>query len=281
MFHIKYFSKRFLPILFTAIALFVHVGCVTKNNAVENLSSDPAWTQIQIDTPLPAVGWVRGQSDTVHIYIEGDGVAYTSRNRPSLDPTPKTPTGLLLAREDNAEAVAYLGRPCQYVTGDACSPVHWTTGRFSETVLLTENHLVDEAKRLSGAQHVVLFGYSGGGAVATLLAARRTDVDLLVTVCGNLDHDTWTRLHHVTPLDKSLNPTSVVDQLSNIRQVHLVGSEDAIVPPYVIQSFVDQLTPSTPATVKVIDGIGHSGKDWAKLWKNMLFPTMEKANPTH
>jgi len=271
MYYIKHFVTRFLPMITAVIILFIHVGCATKNNTAEILSSDPAWTQTQIDTPLPTVGWVRGQSDTVHIYIEGDGMAYTSRNRPSLDPTPRTPTGLLLAHEDDSEAVAYLGRPCQYVTGDACAPVYWTTGRFSETVIQAENLLVDEAKRLAGAKRVVLFGYSGGGAVATLLAARRTDVDMLVTICGNLDHEAWTRLHGVTALDRSLNPTSVINRLSNIRQIHFAGSEDEIVPPRIVQSFVNQLHRDTPVTVEVVDGLGHGGADWVKVWQTTLF----------
>ncbi|WP_285907438.1 hypothetical protein [Pseudodesulfovibrio pelocollis] len=262
---------NFVRLVLLALIVVGQLGC-KANKTFETLQSDPAWRQVIVDAPLPAVGWVRGQADTVHIYIEGDGVAYASRHRPSLDPTPRTPTGLLLAREDNALAVAYLGRPCQYVTGEACLPVHWTTGRFSEAVLEAQKRLVDEAKGLAGAKRVVFFGYSGGGAVAALLAARRTDVDLLVTICGNLDHAAWTRLHGVTPLAESLNPISVADRLSNIRQVHYVGSADTVVPPSVVQSFVDQLRPDAPVSVVIVEGLGHGGEDWAKTWRERSLP---------
>lgn len=253
-------------LLVVIVGLF---GCMS-NKTFETLEADPAWRQVRVDAPLPTVGWVHGQADTVHIYIEGDGVAYVTRNRPSLDPTPRTPTGLLLAREDDSLAVAYLGRPCQYVTCEACRPVHWTTGRFSETVLEAMNRLVDKAKRQAEAKRVILFGYSGGGAVAALLAAQRTDVDMLVTICGNLDHAAWTRLHGVTPLDGSLNPISVADRLSDIRQIHYVGSEDEIVPPSVVQSFVDQLQPDAPASVVVVPGLGHDGVNWTKAWSKTI-----------
>ncbi|MUM77890.1 alpha/beta hydrolase [Pseudodesulfovibrio sp. F-1] len=264
--HLNFIGFAFLLIVVGQL------GCA-GNKTFKTLQSDPAWRQVIVNAPLPAVGWVRGQADTIHIYIEGDGVAYASRHRPSLDPTPRTPTGLLLAHEDNAPAVSYLGRPCQYVTGEACSPVHWTTGRFSETVLQAQNQLVDEAKGLAGAKRVVLFGYSGGGAVAALLAARRTDVDLLVTICGNLDHAAWTRLHGLTPLDGSLNPASIAERLSDIPQVHYVGSKDTIVPPEVVQSFVDQLLPETLVIVKTVDGADHGHTGWVKVWQEHSHPT--------
>ena len=190
-------------------------------------------------------------------------------NRPSPDPTPRVPTGLLLALEDDSAAVAYLGRPCQYVSDARCDFVHWTTGRFSKTIIQTENRLVEETKRLSGAKRIVLYGYSGGGAVAALLAARRTDIDRLITVCGNLDHALWTTIHGVSPLTESLNPTSVAARLGDIPQVHFVGGKDEVVPLAVVESFVQRLPKGTDCTVKVIDGLGHGGMDWAKRWREI------------
>lgn len=47
------------------------------------------------------------------IYIEGDGLAWLSRARPSDDPTPNHALGLQLALRHPDNAVAYLARPCQ------------------------------------------------------------------------------------------------------------------------------------------------------------------------
>lgn len=267
--NINLFATRFLPVMALLVAILAHAGCTTRSNALEILAVDPAWEQTRVDIPLPAAGWVRGRSDTIHIYIEGDGVAYTSRNRPSSDPTPRVPTGLLLALEDDSAAVAYLGRPCQYVSDARCDVVHWTIGRFSEAVVRTANSLVEEVKRLSGAKRIVLYGYSGGGAVAALLAARRTDIDKLVTICGNLDHALWTNIHGVSPLAESLNPTSIAARLEHVPQVHFVGGEDEVVPRTVVDSFVQSLPAGTDCTVRVIDGLGHGGTDWAKRWREI------------
>ena len=252
--------------LFLLLAL---TGCV-RGNVVASMASDTAWSRLDSAAPLPAVGWVRGQADVLHIYIEGDGVAYSTPTSPSLDPTPITPTALLLARRDAAAAVAYLGRPCQYVSGDACTNECWTTGRFSEAVLRTENKLVDAAKSSTGAQRVVLIGFSGGGAVAALLAERRADVAALVTVCGNLDHAVWTAMHGVTPLYGSLNPADHAARLASLPQVHFLGGADANVTRQVTEAFVSRLGPGAPVKVRVVPGLGHGGAAWAGTWPELL-----------
>jgi len=258
-------------LLLALLALLALTGCArSRSDVVATMAADATWQRLGAGTPLPATGWARGQADVVHIYIEGDGVAYSTRTRPSPDPTPITPTALLLARQDNAAAVAYLGRPCQYVTGSACTSQCWTSGRFSEATLRTENQLVDAAKASTGARRVVLIGFSGGGAVAALLAARRTDVAALVTVCGNLDHAVWTAMHQVSPLYGSLNPVDQARRLSSLPQVHFVGGADANVTRRVTDSFVSRLGPGAPASVRVLPGLAHGGQPWARVWPALL-----------
>ncbi len=74
--------------------------------------------------------------------------------------------------------------------------------------------------------HLTLVSYSGGGAVATLVAARRNDVHNLVTVAGVLDHELWTRNHHLSPSTGSLNLADVWPGLTNIAQSQDVGLAD-------------------------------------------------------
>ncbi|WP_449242179.1 alpha/beta hydrolase family protein [Desulfovibrio sp.] len=263
-------KMRPLPRALSCLLLLVLLPACASNRGIRELRADPAWTPFSVAAPLPAAGWARGRAEVVHIYIEGDGVAYSTRTTPSPDPTPITPTALLLARRDTAPAAAYLGRPCQYVTGDACSRECWTTGRFSATVLLGMNALMDAAMRQTGARRAVLIGFSGGGAVAALLAEERTDVAALVTVCGNLDPAVWTAMHGVTPLHGSLNPADRAERLSSLPQTHFLGEKDANITRRVTDSFVSRLKPGAPVAVRVEPGLGHGGEAWAEAWPALL-----------
>ena len=257
-------------LMFAALVVLAACAPASRPPALRALEADPAWLPLGVTAPLPAAGWTRGRADTLHVYIEGDGAAYASRTAPSLDPTPREATALLLARADPAPAVAYLGRPCQYVGGPACCSVHWTTGRFSPTVLAAQGRLLDAAMRAAGARRAVLFGFSGGGAVAALLAARRADVAGLVTVCGNLDHAVWTRMHAVAPLSGSLNPADAAGRLASLPQVHFLGGADANVTRRVTDSFVARLGPGASVQVRAVPGLGHGGPAWAAAWPQLL-----------
>ena len=112
-----------------------------------------------------------------------------------------------------------------------------------------ENDLVNAAKEAAGASQVVLIGFSGGGAVAAQLAEQRDDVAALITVCGNLDHATWTAMHRVTPLYGSLNPVDQASKLSSLPQVHFAGGADDNVTRTVTDAFASRLGPNAPVTV--------------------------------
>jgi hypothetical protein len=130
-------------------------------------------------------------SDTLTVYIEGDGLAWLTSSIVSDDPTPRKPVGLELALRHPNSAVAYLARPCQYVEKADwrdCGKKYWTSHRFAPEVIAASNAAIDALKNRAGASKLVLIGYSGGGAVAALVAARRHDVVQLITVAGNLDH---------------------------------------------------------------------------------------------
>lgn len=259
-----------IPNIPTLLLAALLLGGCASNTAIRQIEASPDWTRKEVTAPLPAAAWIRGRSDVVHVYIEGDGVAYATPTSPSLDPTPITPTALLLAQQDTAQAVAYMARPCQYVSGSACSTQCWTTGRFSKQVLNAENRLLERIKKQAGADRIVLIGFSGGGAVAALLAAMRTDVAYLITVCGNLNPEMWTRLHHVTPLYDSLSPMDFAPQLANIPQTHFIGGEDMNMPRQVADSFLRQLGPGTKAEVRVVQDLGHGGAKWAINWNSRI-----------
>jgi pimeloyl-ACP methyl ester carboxylesterase len=133
---------------------------------------------------------------------------------------------------------------------------------------------VDEAKRRAGAERVALFGYSGGGAIAALLAARRGDVTRLVTVAGTLDHARWTHDGGVSPLAASLNPADEAARLQSVPQVHFVGMDDRVVPPAVVNSYLARMTDRSRAELVRVAGFGHEccwERDWAALLARYVY----------
>lgn len=175
----------------------------------------------------------------LHVYIEGDGLAWLDRQTLSADPSPKHPTALQLAVQDPAAQVLYLARPGQFseTTAAACSPRYWSSHRYSREVAQGIGAAIDQIKRETAAQSIAIVGYSGGGVIGALLAAFRDDVDWLLTVAANLDIEAWTDLHQVSPLPDSLNPADYTAALATIPQIHLVGGEDELVPESVIRSY--------------------------------------------
>ena len=209
---------------------------------------------------------------TLTVYIEGDGVAWINRSLVSLDPTPQDPIALKLALRDPSATAIYLARPCQYVDeqeAQACGLTWWTQQRFAPTVVQAMSHAIDVLQQQTGAQHLVLVGYSGGGALAALIAAQRTDVALLLTVAGNLDHVAWTRLHRVAPLTGSLNPADEWRALADIPQQHWVGGQDMIVPVAIAQSYAARFPKQQQPVIQVIPEFDHHCC-WEERWVELL-----------
>ncbi|MEX2616673.1 MAG: alpha/beta hydrolase [Alphaproteobacteria bacterium] len=206
------------------------------------------------------------------VYIEGDGVAWVSRSIRSSDPTPDTPLTLQLAVQDPTPNRLYLARPCQYATQaelTRCDPAYWTSHRYAPEVVDSLNAAIDQAKRESGARQISLFGYSGGGNLAVLVAGQRRDVTRVVTVAGNLDHGAWTRLHRDTPLFGSLDAVDVAQAVSAIPQVHFVGSDDDVVPAAISGSFLDRSGDTSRITVINVPGADHDCC-WTEKWAALL-----------
>lgn len=208
----------------------------------------------------------------MHVYIEGDGYAWASRRRLSDNPTPTDPLTLRLAVQDTAENVVYLARPCQYLEAyerQRCTPDHWSTGRFSEEVVAASDQAIEQLRVRANATGLNLIGYSGGGAVAALVAARRSDVLSLRTVAGNLDHAAFASYHGVTPLSKSLNPASYGAALANIPQLHFIGAADKIMPELIVEAFVRRLPTQRCVYITTVSSASHD-QGWIDQWPQWL-----------
>jgi len=215
-------------------------------------------------------------NDVLTVYIEGDGFAWRTYRHPSTDPTPHNPVALKLALQHPNKSVAYLARPCQYQNdlekSSLCDHVFWTNKRYSPEVIEASKQALTQLKNIYNAKELVLVGYSGGAAVAALLAAQRNDVIKLITVAGNLDHQAWTRLHHLTPLTGSLNPADYRNKLQTIPQVHFVGEQDKNTPPSLIKDFIATYESVKFAKVVEVPGQSHNCC-WQELWQSLISDT--------
>ena len=246
----------------------------------ENVAANIAGPVYMIEREIPAGPFSLTAFERMHernapadIYIEGDGKAWLSRTEISLNPTPHNPVALRLASRDKAENVAYLARPCQYSgmldKNKACDEAYWTNKRFAPEVLKAYNDALDEMKRHYGIQGYNLIGFSGGGAVAAILAAQREDVLSLRTVAGNLDHRAHSAYHNVAVLEGSLNPPDFAPRLRAMPQVHFIGGQDPIMPPAILESYLQALGPTNCVQYKMIQEAEHD-KGWADKWPELL-----------
>jgi hypothetical protein len=201
----------------------------------------------------------------LHVYLEGDGTPFVERRRVARDPTPRRPMALELLRLDPGPAVL-LGRPCYHGLTDGCGPQLWTTARYSEAVVASTARAIERLLARGGYATATLIGFSGGGAIAVLVAERLEAVSGVVTIAANLDIAAWTAHHGYTPLHGSLNPVDVIGTRPELRHLHLSGSADDNVP----GNLHDAVRARLPAgAVRTVDGFDH-GCCWPSVWPDAL-----------
>lgn len=208
------------------------------------------------------------------VYVEGDGLAWLSPSDPSSDPTPIHPLALNLALAQPEGNAAYLGRPCQYGPAESvsCGMPFWTNRRFAPEVIEATNQGVEALKRRFQAHRLILVGYSGGGAVAALVASRRRDVVGLVTVAGNLDPQAWGKWHRLQALSGSLSPVEEVTALASVPQWHFVGGKDENIPPALVEAFAARFPAGQRPHVVTVPGFDHQccwAEHWPELWHRL------------
>jgi len=171
---------------------------------------------------------------TLHVYIEGDGSPYVRPDRIAADPTPHDPLMLRLMALDPSPSV-YLGRPCYFEPDrdPACRSAFWTLRRYGPEVLRSMGAALHAERERAQAGRLVLFGHSGGGTLAVLLADRDATVARVVTIGAILDLRAWCRLHQYSPLAGSIDPAEAPPR-AGIEVLHLVGDRDRNAPPWLI-----------------------------------------------
>jgi len=260
------------------LSLLLLVGCVESDSFGGSRDAISAWGEGRgfvvsevLAGPFQLLRLTRGgvqNGGIAAVYIEGDGAPWPSPWYPPHDPTPFKPIAMTLAAADPASAVAYFGRPCQYLqTADlaACSPLYWRERRFSPEVIAAYNDALNEWKKASGAQQLRLVGYSGGGVITTLLAARRSDVELLVTVAAPLVISEWIAEHGLSPLKGSLDPADLSSDIQLPLSVHFIGDHDQIVSNTIVKHFVARYG----GRIITIPNFGHECC-WSHHWSHLI-----------
>ena len=212
---------------------------------------------------------------TLHVYLEGDGSPWFNLRQGPLaakDPTPKHPVMLDLMALDAVPSF-YLGRPCYHglYKEKHCNNSLWTTARYSSAIVKSMSAVIYALINESNIRTVRLFGFSGGGVLAVLIASQLnekfdTKVESVTTLAANLDTTAWTQYRGYRPLTDSLNPAEEKPLDADIRQFHLIGLKDTTVPHQTIEAY-RQLNPEVQL-LQFSDFDHHCC--WHSVWPDIL-----------
>lgn len=262
----KYLFFIFLIIFLTACSRYSLESRVSLANS---LALKNSLIKKDINTSsfiLRTYGKIENKNKALKVYIEGDGLAWINSRTISNDPTPINPIALKLASKDKSANIIYIARPCQYnlKENNNCNNSYWSKKRFSKEVIASYNEALNRLKKKYGFEKIELIGFSGGGAVATLVASKRDDIIKIVTIAGNLNHKLVNKIHKVSQMKESLNPIDIASKISYIPQVHYVGESDTIIPIAVVNSFKKAAKYSKNIEIKIINNATHT-KGWDEL----------------
>jgi pimeloyl-ACP methyl ester carboxylesterase len=259
--------------LAAALLCLLAQGCASRIENADRLAREFGFEKLRLPgAPFEHVAYFRPASGdtTLHVYIEHDGTPWRRPTTPSADPTPDNPLMLGMMSQDPAPSL-YLGRPCYFGTAarPPCEPVWWTHRRFSPEVVASMVSAITQFLRAHAQFATVhLFGYSGGGVLAALLASEIPSTRRLVTIAAPLDTDGWIRLHGYSPMEGSISPMSLPPLPSVVSQLHLAGAEDRVVPADLIKPFVQR---QPAARFLEIRGFGHRCC-WVEAWPTLALP---------
>ena len=227
------------------LGLFL-TGCITR-------PGDTGWTEKTIETKYLAFQvWEKDiqEGQDLRLYIEGDGY-----------PTPTRPIAFELAKRDPHPNVIYISRPCQYVDCEECqNPALWQEERFNEEIVDEMKKLIIHLSFKYKSPALDLIGYDGGGTMA-LLVATRIPVRQVITVGGILNTKAYAKNQDI--ILNGLNPLDFKDRLSEVRQVHYIGTKDTQTTIDMAEHFINRLISPTSVAIKAVPGATHT--DWRGL----------------
>lgn len=264
-------NARLRCALLSLLASAVFPGCMTPAEALHQEARDKAFT------PMELVGAIHRltayfktarsgtQCNGLNVYIEGDGQPWLSATVPASDPTPRHPLMLRLMALDESAAL-YLGRPCYNGRAEerGCSALSWTHRRYAPEIIDDMTVAVETFLGATHCRSLRLFGHSGGGTLALLLARRLPQTQVVITIGANLDIEAWAAHHGYSPLAGSLNPATEPNR--GYRETHYYGQMDTQTPPAL---FAPLIAKRGAARMRVIDGYDHTCC-WDRIWPAIL-----------
>ncbi len=262
-----YIKKIF--ILFIA---FLFIGCSkysleNRINLAQDIAQNSHFESRNIETvsfTLKTYSKVQDKTLPLKIYIEGDGFAWIDRYTLSPNPTPINPVALKLASLDPYKNIAYIARPCQYISAKNCSKEYWSNKRFSQDVIYSMSQAISILKKQTHSKKIELIGFSGGAAIALLIASQRDDVQKITTLAGNLNHALLHEYHGIPPMKDSLNPIDIASKISNIKQIHFIGGKDEVIPSLIAYSFRKASKNNSNIKIVIIPNATHI-KNWESI----------------
>lgn len=209
----------------------------------------------------------RQSNGKLHIYLTGDGLPWMAGVVPSIDPTPRDTIIINLIGQDSSSALI-LGRPCYHGLANEtlCDPSFWTNKRYAPVIINSLSIAIEQLSEQYRATNLVLIGYSGGGALAVLLAEKIPNVSAVITIGANLNTQWWTQHHNLLPLSGSVNPVERPDLPMTIIQKHFVGSEDKIIPVSLLETYTKTHRASE---LVIIEDFNHQCC-WQNIWPEIL-----------
>ena len=264
-------------LLMTAFVLVVLQGCSTSPlNDADAEAAAVSMRRHEITAGLfrlTTYSRIRDTNKPVTIYIDGDVRGWRPSADPGIDDTPDDYVGLRLATLDPSPNVVFIARPCQFGIDDLlCFDKAWEKGAWSQPVFASISRAVDHVAVVFPHPQLNLVGYSGGGAIAAVLASRRRDVMSLRTIAGNLDPDGNGRAHAADPQDDFVDPMGIAPRLALLPQEHFVGDKDVFVPPFLTENFVKAIGVSYCVKVTHLPYATHQ-TGWQEVWASRVVKT--------
>jgi pimeloyl-ACP methyl ester carboxylesterase len=260
-------TRRILAASLTGLSLIA--ACATPSEKFEHQADALDLTRESVSgTHFEHTIYLRGipgASELLHVYLEGDTSPRMAHRYSPPDPTPHQPVMLALMALDPSPSLL-LGRPCQHGLEPACSPAIWTVERYGERVVSSLVAALQRQRQALEAEGVVLMGYSGGGALAMLMAERVPQTRAVITLAGNLDTEAWAKHHGYFSLSRSLDPADRPPLDPSIVQIHLLAGQDERVPPVLTGSVIAR---QPGAATHLYDDFDHSCC-WASIWPAVL-----------
>lgn len=278
-------------LLLTMMSLVTLSGCYLAQTIGENAANRlaaPAFMNKRVISAgafdLTLYERIHDRGGPADVYIGGDDpeIVYDGMSNSFIS--------LRLATRDKAKNVIFVSRPCQFDAGgnmwkashkgegQECDLKYLRRARFAPEVIASYNAVLDDLRDRWGISGFNLYGHSGGGVIAALVASQRHDILSLTTVASMLDHIAYSAYKSSTeegwaekyePLTESLNAADIAVQLRNLPQYHYIGGADNGMPSVALFGYLNRMGLTNCVHYKMIQENGYTS-GWVDKWTYLL-----------